>query len=231
VLLVSLFVGPLLGVGQQLATQQLRQISVQSISQSIARDFALSWERSNPDPQAHAIALLKTLAVDAGVVSQLLDIRIECEPQQICTTASTSVSVTADYRGVTGVAWHLLDERGSMSPLILGVLSIVLALTVAGANVEALELNRLRADALARYLVQISLPNSAEQLDLTKTAVKLTKNTPMVSVELATLFSPDAKTKTAQVCLRFESPLWLFGLGRMSTSCASASLRLVGGLS
>ncbi len=226
-LLVAIFVGPILSAAQSLNTLQLRQVYLDSIAQTVARDF------SQHRDQFRLEQLADQLADDAGMERSLLSLQIDCLPNPSCSesllnpTAQSDVLVSVSYRGVKASALQILDERGSVLPLLLSGFALIFLLVAAGVNIQAANLFDQRASSLARFLAHDAALNSATSLsqnDLTlakQTSNRLSFNQ---SVESASLESADLKTFTARVCLRFSSTLDFFGLP-VSRACATASMR------
>jgi len=227
-MLVSLFVAPILAASQQVTTEQLRQISLDAIAQSIARDFSIH------ESQARTNQLATQLALDSGIDRNLLDVHVSCLPYAGCSksavTASSlaKVQVDVDYRGTRAKAMQILDEQGSVMPLMLGCFALIFSLMVVGVNVQAATLYDQRASSLARFLANNAarISVNGDRSDVTALANQISKTLMFSSqpVERAWVDYPDSSTVTARVCLGFSSPLDLIAIP-VSRACAAASVR------
>lgn len=229
----ALFVAPLVSATQSVTAIQLRQVSLESMAQTLARDYSLRKDARL------SIDLAKLLAEDAGIDESLLSVQLECEPENICLVpglaqeSAKTVTVRLEYRGVTSKSVQILDETGSALPLLFATFALVFAILAAGVNIQAASLYQQRASNLARFLVHKSAKDSSltfEKLDVTAYANLISKRLMFSSqpVDRAWVSSPDNKTAIAQVCLGFRAPLDFFVLP-VSRACAKASMRRVVG--
>jgi hypothetical protein len=227
-MLTSLFVAPILAASQQVTAEQLRQVSVDALAQAVARDFSVHQS------QVRVKSLVQQLASDAGIDHNRLDIRATCYPDPGCAKMAIgagvqpTVQVEVSYKGVRAKAMQVLDEEGSVIPLMLACFALVFAIVVVGVNIQSATLYDQRASSLARYLVHHSAksPMAGQLVDVTTVANELSKELMFSSqpVESAWIENSDSRTLTARVCLGFSSPLDLIAIP-VSRACAAASIR------
>jgi len=225
VLLAGLFAGPILAANQGISQLHLRQISLDSIAETVARDFSLSGSSSQSD------ALLQQLSFDAGLNRNELSAAIDCEPVVICDSASRTVTVRLGYRTAKSVAKHLMSESGSMMPSTIGLLTVCLAAVLVGADLEAAQVFDQRANQLARFLAQehFAEPELSASIALQQEATQLAKQFAFQGAEItqARLERPDGITVRARVCTKFDLPIRIFDLGRGAVACGESKMRLV----
>jgi len=226
VLVVGLLVGPIISINQALSVMNLRQVSIAAIGETVARQYALG---SNA---AETAALVGVLAEDAGLQAKSLSVSIGCVPDVGCSSNSRAVDVEVRYKGAYSSSRQFMNESGSMLALTVGLLSICLALTFAGVNIEAANVFDQRVSKLARYL---ALEHFSDQPDFSAQYVQTEAaglaNRYLMNVRevsRATILRPEPKTLSAIVCARFEMPITLFGLGSNYESCGVSKVRLIG---
>jgi len=225
VLLAGLFVAPILTANQALTQLNLRQVSLDSMAQTLSREISLQSSSDNAE------ALLAKLSEDAGIDRRDLKVKIVCEPNFKCDKSSSKVEVRLEYRTAKSIGMQLMNERGSMMPLTLGLFSISLILVLLGADLNAAQLFDQRTTQLARFLAQQHfvdryLPSDDE---VSQEASRLAKQFAFQSLGIsqAHLERTDGKTIRATVCTRFDLPIHLFGLGSRSVACGDSKMRLV----
>ncbi len=228
-LLAALFVAPTLAAAQQITAVQLRQASLDSIAQTLAREYSVHRDTFR------LIGLAEQLSEDAGMQGDLVSWQLDCDGDPACVNGrrgqgAETMSITVDYRQVSGRAMQILDDGGSVLPLMLASFALVFAVLAVGVNIQAASLYDQRASSLARYLVHRSLSASPKDghKDLTELANEISKKMMFSSqpVESAWLSSADGKTSTVSVCLGFKGPLDVISLPA-SRACASASMRKI----
>jgi Flp pilus assembly pilin Flp len=227
-LLIGLFVAPILAASQQLVTEQLRQNALDAIAQTVARDFSVHQS------QSRVKILSNQLSLDAGISANLLYVDLTCTPAPSCATlpsggdGNSTVQVDVGYRDQKAHALQVLDEQGSVLPLMLGCLAFAFALVLAGVNVQAATIYDQRASSLARFLVhyEASKPTAGGPTNLTAFANEISKKLMFSTqaVQSAWIENTDSRTLTAKVCLGYSSPLDVFSLP-VSRACAAASIR------
>jgi hypothetical protein len=223
--LIGLFVAPILAASQQLVTEQLRQTTLDAIAQTIGRDFSIHQS------QTRLNSLRDQLALDAGINPNLLSVNLTCAPDPSCASgaaANSTVQINVGYRGSKAHAIQVLDEQGSVIPLMLGCFAFVLALVLVGVNIQAATIFDQRASSLARFLVhhEASKQVIGSPHDLTLFANEISRKLlfSTQAVESAWIENTDSRTLTAKVCLGYSSPLDVFSLP-VSRACAAASIR------
>jgi len=227
-MLTSLFVAPILAASQQVTAEQLRQVSVDALAQTVARDFSLHQS------QVRVTSLVQQLASDSGFDHSLLNVRTTCHPDPGCAKTAIgagvqpTVQVDVTYKGIRAKAMQVLDEEGSVIPLMLACFGLVFAIIVVGVNIQSATLYDQRASSLARYLVHhyAKSPMAGQVVDVTTVANELSKKLMFSSqpVESAWIEKSDSRTLTARVCLGFSSPLDVIAIP-VSRACAAASIR------
>ena len=226
VLVIGLFVSPLLVANQELTAMNLRQVALDAMSETIAREVALG------SGSAETSELVSTLAEDSALDSETLNVSIRCEPQTVCTSDSHAVEVALRYKNAYSISRQLLQDSGSMLPLTLGLLAITFALIVAGANIEAANVFDQRASKIARFLVQEHFTDEgiAKFTDTSAEASRLAAQFSMNNFEIsqAILDRTDGRTLTSTVCAKFELPIQFFGLEPSSRACGVSKMRLIG---
>ena len=225
VLLAGLFVAPILTANQALTQINLRQVSLDSMAQTVSRDISLEGSSKNSE------TLLTQLSQDAGVNRRELQVEIYCEPHDICDKASSEVTVLLEYRNAKSIGKQLMNDTGSMMPLSLGLFSICLVFVLVGADLNAAVLFDQRTNQLARFLAQehFADPLLAADNAVAQEASQLAKQFAFQGVEIsqARLERPDGQTIRATICTRFDLPIHVFGLGSDSVACAESKMRLV----
>ena len=229
VLIVGLFVGPILTANQNFSLLNQRQVSLDSMAQTLARSFALRGETSG------MASLQEQLAQDAAMKIDELNTEISCRPTPICSEASSRVDVRLEYRTAKSFASQFLNETGSMMPLSLGILTLGLVLSFAAANLQSANVFYQRTEQLARFLVQEhfadseSPQGSTSERDLTDEARELGVEFQMTGtrVNSATIDRPEPKTLRALVCTSFDLPIRFFSLGAEGSSCRQAKMRQI----
>ncbi|MEY4349946.1 MAG: hypothetical protein RL719_1243 [Actinomycetota bacterium] len=226
--LIGLFVAPILASSQQLVTEQLRQSTLDAIAQTIGRDFSIHQS------QTRLNGLRDQLALDAGINPNLLSVNLTCVPDPSCASvprgaaSNSTVQINVGYRGTKSHAIQVLDEQGSVIPLMLGCFAFVLALVLVGVNIQAATIFDQRASSLARFLVhyEAAKPANSGPRDLTAFANEISRKLMFSTqaVESAWMENTDSRTLTAKVCLGYSSPLDVFSLP-VSRACAAASIR------
>jgi hypothetical protein len=227
-MLTSLFVAPILAASQQVTAEQLRQVSLDALAQSVARDFSVHQS------QVRVKSLIQQLSSDAGIDHTLLNVRTRCHPDPGCAKTAIgaglqpTVQLEVTYKGIRAKAMQVLDEEGSVIPLMLACFGLVFASVVVGVNIQAATLYDQRASSLARFLVHLAAksPMAGQVVDVTTVANELSKELMFSSqpVESAWIENSDSRTLTARVCLGFSSPLDLIAIP-VSRACAAASIR------
>ena len=226
VLVVGLFAGPIVAANQDLTALNLRQVTLDSMSETIAREIALGESNSE------TAALISQLAADAALDSKELAVSIKCEPQLACGSSSQLVEVALRYKSAYSLTRQLMQDAGSMLPLTLGMFALMMALTLAGSNLEAVSVFDQRASQIARFLVQ---EHFADQLlsnatDTTAEALRLAAQFSMdnFDVSAASLERIDGQTLTSTVCAKYALPINFFGLGSTSRVCGVSKMRVIG---
>ena len=230
-LLVSLFVAPTLNAAQEVTAMQLRQSSLDSIAQTLARDYSLHGDSSRLN------RLADQLSDDAGMQRELLSWQLDCDGYSSCDSLGNglnggTVSISVHYRQASARAMQILDETGSVLPILLAGFALVFAALAVGVNIQAAGLYDQRASSLARYLAHSSIDQSPGdgRVELTNLANQISQKMLFSTqpVESAWLSSADGKTNTVAVCLGFKAPIDLLALP-VSRACAQSSMRRVEG--
>lgn len=228
-LMVSLFVAPTLTAAQEITAVQLRQASLDSIAQTMVREYSLHREIVRLD------RLMDQLSDDAGMQSNLLSWQLDCDGDPGCARTTLepeggSVSISVHYRQVSARAIQILDEGGSVLPIMLAGFALVFAALTVGVDIQAASLYDQRASSLARYLVNRSFDEQPVKgsKDITPLANEVSKIMMFSTqpVESAWLSSPDGKTNTVRLCLGFKAPIDLIALP-VERACSEASMRRI----
>ena len=118
-----------------------------------------------------------------------------------------------------------------MMPITIGLITICLAVVLAGADIEAAQVFDQRANQLARFLAQEHFSESEFSANdlLQQEATQLAKQFAFQATDISQvrLERPDGKTIKATVCTKFDLPIRIFSLGSGAVACGESRMRLV----
>ena len=188
VVIMSLFLTTVIAAVQGLTSAEVSASRVQSIADSLARDYSLHQS-------AERLDLLSKKFEAAGTVSFNLDCAEACQP-------GSAFEVTVRSGSTAARATEVIDDTGSVMPLALGLAAVLLSLLMLSTNLAETNLHQQRANSVARAVAMAAATHPIDStLFAHRTAAQIAPSATVTMVEVSLV---DRLTTKARVCLRFS---------------------------